>query len=279
MKIDQVKALITDPEQTTNEYTMFKVSGNLYQVILSISNWIPGEYTYHIWAKDIAGNEQTSSEKTFTISEELLADANGPYTGETGEAIQFYGSAVGGSPPYSYEWDFGDGENSYEQDPTHVYTTADTYTVTLTVTDATDATDEDTTTAEITQKINNPPDKPTITGKENGKAGDPYTYIFASTDSDGDDVSYYIKWGDGDITDWTTFQPSGPPGYSESHIWSAQKKYNIEAKAKDTDDAESDWSTLEVSMPKIKRYTTIIQFFRNIRSPILYYILLKTLKL
>jgi PKD repeat protein len=99
---------------------------------------------------------------------------------------------------------------------------------------------------------NHPPNPLDITGPPSGKAGTSYTYTFTSTDPDGDDVSYYIKWGDEDVTDWTTPQSSGSPGYSESHTWSTQGSYTIEAKAKDTYGAESDWATLSVSMPKNK---------------------------
>ena len=94
-----------------------------------------------------------------------------------------------------------------------------------------------------------PPNKPTITGSNSGSAGTPYTYTFTSTDPDGDQVSYYIEWGDGDTTTWTAFQASGPPGYNESHTWGAQGTYNITAKAKDTYGAESDWETFELTMP------------------------------
>ena len=115
-----------------------------------------------------------------------------------------------------------------------------------------------------TGKIIKSPNPPIITGPTSGKAGTSYTYTFTSTDPDGDDVSYYIKWGDGGTTTWTAFQASGT-SYSESHTWSTQDTYFIEAKAKDTYSAESDWATLEVSMPKSKPYTipSFLQFLQN----------------
>ena len=96
---------------------------------------------------------------------------------------------------------------------------------------------------------NEPPNPPSITGRINGEAGTAYSYTFIATDPDEDEVSYYIEWGDGDITDWTTPQASGPPGYSESHIWDIEDSYTIRAKAKDSSGAESDWGTLAISMP------------------------------
>ena len=47
-------------------------------------------------------------------------------------------------------WDFGDETNSTEQNPTHVYTAIDTYTVTLTVTDDEGETGEATMDVEVT---------------------------------------------------------------------------------------------------------------------------------
>lgn len=41
---------------------------------------------------------------------------------------------VTGTPPFEYNWDFGDGITSILESPTHLYTATDTYTVTLTVT-------------------------------------------------------------------------------------------------------------------------------------------------
>jgi len=110
--------------------------------------------------------------------------------------------------------------------------------------------------------VNNlPPDKPNIDGKIDGKTGNLYEYTFSSIDPDGDEVSYFIKWGDGNITNWTTFQNSGT-SYNMNYSWSTQGMFTIEAKAKDIEGAESDWATLEISMPKIKIFiNTIFQRF------------------
>jgi len=95
---------------------------------------------------------------------------------------------------------------------------------------------------------NQPPEAPTITGKTNGKAGTEYEYKFKATDPDGDNVKYYIDWGDG-TEEWTTFHASGEE-VTIGHTWTEQGTYTIRAKAKDVYGAESDWGTLKVTMPK-----------------------------
>jgi PKD repeat protein len=52
-----------------------------------------------------------------------------------GENIRFESRISGGFSPYSYEWDFGDGETSTGVNPAHSYKTPGYYTVTLKVTD------------------------------------------------------------------------------------------------------------------------------------------------
>ena len=95
---------------------------------------------------------------------------------------------------------------------------------------------------------NNPPDTPNINGPASGKAGTEYDYTFVTTDPNGDDVYYYIEWGDDQLEEWI-----GPYGSGEeatvSHTWIEEGTYNMRAKAKDVHDAESDWGTLEVTMP------------------------------
>jgi len=52
-----------------------------------------------------------------------------------GEKIEFEGRVHGGFAPYSYEWDFGDGETSTSSYPVHSYKSVGSYTISLKVTD------------------------------------------------------------------------------------------------------------------------------------------------
>jgi outer membrane protein assembly factor BamB len=65
----------------------------------------------------------------------LRAQANGPYTGDDQTPIAFTGSVIGGLPPYSFHWDFGDGGTSDEQNPSYHYQTVGEYTATFSIVD------------------------------------------------------------------------------------------------------------------------------------------------
>jgi hypothetical protein len=67
--------------------------------------------------------------------DEFEVDAGDIYEGEIREPIEFEGEAEGGVEPYNWSWDFGDGNTSTLQNPTHVYNETGTYNVILTVTD------------------------------------------------------------------------------------------------------------------------------------------------
>jgi hypothetical protein len=117
---------------------------------------------------------------------------------------------------------------------------------------------------------NYPPDKPTITGKQYGNNGTEYEYTFTSSDPDGDLVSYYIDWGDGKKSDWSTFKQSGKP-YSKSHTWTERGTYTVQAKARDLDGAQSDWGKLTVTIPRDKTITEYILLLRILeRFPLLW---------
>ena len=52
---------------------------------------------------------------------------------QTGMDIMFSSNVSGGQTPYSFEWDFGDGTTSNEENPTHEYQSTGAYEVCLTV--------------------------------------------------------------------------------------------------------------------------------------------------
>ena len=117
---------------------------------------------------------------------------------------------------------------------------------------------------------NQPPSAPTINGPTKGLPFFfSYPFTFISTDPEGDDVSYYIEWGDGKKTDWTSYHPSGSPGYTESHNWLGIGKYTIKAKAKDTFGLESPWTEFSFSTPRNRAFDNpIFRFLEN--NPLLF---------
>ena len=74
---------------------------------------------------------------SFTLLPAPTAAGSGTPDGAcSGQAVTFAGTGSGSQGPYSYAWDFGDGQNGSGQTTQHVYAAAGIYTVVLTVTDA-----------------------------------------------------------------------------------------------------------------------------------------------
>jgi chitodextrinase len=79
------------------------------------------------------------------------ANAGGPYTGKVGVPVVFNGSGSGDpeGQPLTYSWDFGDGAVGSGVAPSHTYSSAGHYTVTLVVNDGTFSSAPVTTTVDI----------------------------------------------------------------------------------------------------------------------------------
>ena len=99
-----------------------------------------------------------------------------------------------------------------------------------------------------------PPTAPEIEGSNSGKPGIEYDYTFTSSDPDidlGDQVYYYIDWGDGDLEVWKgPYEPGQPTIFT--HSWDEKGKYTIKARAKDKCDDKGDWSEIEVNIPRTR---------------------------
>jgi PKD repeat protein len=75
------------------------------------------------------------SSSTASVSASFTWSPSNPLVGQQ---VAFTASATGGTPPYVYNWNFGDNTTISSSNSTvlHVYTIAGTYTVSLTVTDS-----------------------------------------------------------------------------------------------------------------------------------------------
>jgi len=92
-----------------------------YNVSLSVTN----DYGDNTETKTGYITVGSPPDAEFTASETTVA---------VGESIQFTDQST--NNPASWNWDFGDGESSTSQNPTHIYSNAGTYDVSLTVTNS-----------------------------------------------------------------------------------------------------------------------------------------------
>ena len=99
---------------------------------------VDGTYQVTLTVEDSQGNTGTGVEPAVVGTSPLLDGFTYSPTGpQPGENINFTASARGGTPPYSYSWDFGNGASVTGASATHSYPKAGSYTVTLTVMDST----------------------------------------------------------------------------------------------------------------------------------------------
>ena len=115
-----------------------------------------GTYTATLTVTD-TGSLSDAASATVTIAtppanQAPVADAGGPYTGNTGASITLNGT--GSSDPeglaLTYAWDFGDGSSGTGARPAHSYAAAGTYDLGLTVSDGELSSDPSFTTVTVT---------------------------------------------------------------------------------------------------------------------------------
>ncbi|MFE3845851.1 hypothetical protein ACFL1L_03205 [Thermoplasmatota archaeon] len=103
---------------------------------------------------------------------------------------------------------------------------------------------------------NEPPNKPIIDGPTTGKVNSNLFYTFSAIEPEGEDVYFYIDIYDGSIPWWVGPFESGEE-YTLGINWGDEGTYLIGVKARDIHTAESEWATLEISIPKNKTYSSI----------------------
>lgn len=121
--------------------------------------------------------------------------------------------------------------------------------------------------------FNYPPEAPIITGPTNGKTGVEYGYNFSLFDADNDSMYLRVDWGSGNPGKWYGPYASGTK-VRLNHSWNEKGTHIIRAQAIDIYDAESDWGTLEVTMPKsqnvqfgwLERFPLFQRLLNNLRN-------------
>lgn len=181
-----------------------------------------------------------------------------PYQGYTNGTVMFDGTKSedpdSGDEIVKWFWNFGDNTTKPGETVLHSYENEGTYTVTLHVIDSNGGEGTDTSTVTI-QKGNNPPSIPRVEQKgsfsiekililknQSGTA----SFMVSSTDSDEDNISFAIDWGDG-IKETTETAESGDRVYI-AHSWMSAGRYDISVIATDTSDAASEKTSLVVFM-------------------------------
>jgi outer membrane protein assembly factor BamB len=101
------------------------------------------------------------------------------------------------------------------------------------------------------EKDVNAPSTPKITGPTKVNSKTEIDYTFKSTSLLGNDVYFYINWGDGD---WNIDYWLGPYASDNnviiSHTWSEPGSYTIRCRCKDSDNLWSDWREYNISVPR-----------------------------
>jgi RHS repeat-associated protein len=174
-----------------------------------------GTFSVTLTVTGTTGGTATASASA-TVAALPVANAGGPYTGSTGQAVSFDGS--GSTAPtgqtLTFAWSFGDGGTAIGSKPTHVYATAGTYTVTLTVTGTSGGTSSATATA-------------TIQALSVANAGGPYAVNLGqaivldgskSTAPSGQTLTTYA---------WTFGDSTTGVGVSPSHTYAAAGTYVV----------------------------------------------------
>jgi len=94
-----------------------------------------GTYTVSLTVKNAAGRNSVTKTKYITVTAKpVAAFSASPTSGKYPLKVKFTDKSTG--TPTKWKWDFGDGTKSFHQNPTHKYSKAGKYTVTLKVTNA-----------------------------------------------------------------------------------------------------------------------------------------------
>ncbi len=215
---------------TINSYVWDFGDGNTGTGISPIHTYATGDvYDVSLTVTDNDGLTDTATTSA-DINNPPVSDPNGPYSGTVGVRVDFSGTESSDDGTImSYAWDFGDGGTGIGSNPSHIYSTAATFDVSLTVTDNDGATDTAATTAIIAAEDLVPP-VADANGPYSGTVGETVQFDGSgSSDSDGNIVGYAWDFGDNETG----------TGVNPVHIYTTTGEFEISLTVTDNDGLQS----------------------------------------
>jgi len=197
----------------------------------------PGTYTVTLTVTDAAGS--ATSSQTINVPEPAqppVANFSVETVGDLTVQLQDASTSSAEGGITQWQWDFGDGNTSAEQNPTHTYAAPGTYTITLTVTDAAGSN------SAAQQVVLEAAAQPPAAAFTSQLAGDlTVQFVDASTSASGGITEWHWDFGDGN-----TSAEQHP-----MHVYAAPGTYTVTLRVTDAGGTNETSRAVDVPQPEV----------------------------